>query len=228
MKLPILLVALLGSSPAVLPVSEASDCCSTSARVATSGPSGLYVEARTASVFAGACHYNSELVTSGAEALLAWSFDAGVNDGALLAGTRVAAIAVADRNFALEGAVVTSVLYVDGPSAEARAAAVREVRERHAAGLGEVVRVEDAEVRIELENDRYEVRIGELATLEGALMPDRACCTMPLSRWYTPLSTVEDTVVGNSTRFEHEGSPTQGRKWRRAGHNDAQVGRFAW
>ena len=33
---------------------------------------GDYVEARTASVFAGACHYNGELTTTGREAELAW------------------------------------------------------------------------------------------------------------------------------------------------------------
>lgn len=32
---------------------------------------GDYVEARTASVFAGACHYNGELVTTGHEAVAA-------------------------------------------------------------------------------------------------------------------------------------------------------------
>ena len=33
---------------------------------------GDYVEARTASVFAGACHYNGELVTTGRDAIMAW------------------------------------------------------------------------------------------------------------------------------------------------------------
>ena len=34
---------------------------------------GDYVEARTASVFAGACHYNGELVTTGRDAIMAWN-----------------------------------------------------------------------------------------------------------------------------------------------------------
>jgi len=56
---------------------------------------GDYVEARTASVFAGACHYNGELVTTGHEAVAAWSFASGSRDGVDLSGVRAAA-AIAD------------------------------------------------------------------------------------------------------------------------------------
>jgi hypothetical protein len=34
---------------------------------------GDYVEVRTASVFAGACHYNGEVVTTGRDAIMAWN-----------------------------------------------------------------------------------------------------------------------------------------------------------
>ncbi len=34
---------------------------------------GDYVEARTASVFAGACHFNGEVVTTGRDAVMAWN-----------------------------------------------------------------------------------------------------------------------------------------------------------
>src|SRR5271154_3653247 len=39
---------------------------------------GDYVEARTASVFAGACHVNGELMTTGRDAVMAWQFNDGV------------------------------------------------------------------------------------------------------------------------------------------------------
>ena len=42
---------------------------------------GDYVEVRTASVFAGACHFNGEVVTAGREAIMAWSFSAGTWNG---------------------------------------------------------------------------------------------------------------------------------------------------
>ncbi|HEX8117567.1 MAG TPA: hypothetical protein VF521_09860, partial [Pyrinomonadaceae bacterium] len=56
------------------------------------GLKGVYVEARTASVFAGACHYNGELTTAGREAVMAWSVKEGSWGGVSLAG--VSALAV--------------------------------------------------------------------------------------------------------------------------------------
>lgn len=193
-----------------------------------SAPRGVYIEARTASVFAGACHYNSELVTSGGEALLAWRFDGGEAQGKALAGTRVVALVAADRNLALEGARAQSVLYVDGPDAGARAAAVALVRARHGAQLGRVRALERAELCIEREGEDYAVAVAGIARLEGRLLPDRACCTMPLARWYPTLSQTEESIVGRSERFEHAGSRWLEQRWSRSGHNDAQVGSFAW
>lgn len=192
------------------------------------GPVGLYVEARTASVYAGACHYNSELVTAGAEALLAWSFEGGALQGVELSGTRVAALVVADRNLSLAGARATSVLFVDGPDPVARAAAVAEVRRRHGHVLGHVRALELADLRVEAGGEDYAVAIGGRARLEGSLLPDRACCTMPLDRWYAPFSALEASVVGRSSRFEHAGGRWIERRWSHTGQNDAQVGRFAW
>src|SRR5947209_8653839 len=50
--------------------------------------SGDYVEARTASVFAGACHYNGELVTTGEEAIAGWNVTSGYWKGANLTGVK--------------------------------------------------------------------------------------------------------------------------------------------
>ena len=54
--------------------------------------SGDYVEARTASVFAGACHYNGELTTTGRDAVMAWNITTGSWDGVRLAGVRALAV----------------------------------------------------------------------------------------------------------------------------------------
>src|SRR5438270_10141560 len=61
---------------------------------------GDYVEARTASVFAGACHYNGELTTTGRDAMLAWSVSEGSWDGVKLAGVRAVAVVSSDANLA--------------------------------------------------------------------------------------------------------------------------------
>src|SRR6185312_16919690 len=81
----LLLVA--GAAPAVVP------------QTSTKAPiTGDYVEARTASVFAGACHYNGELVTTGRDAIAAWSFASGTWHGVDLSGVRAVAAISADNN----------------------------------------------------------------------------------------------------------------------------------
>ena len=59
---------------------------------------GDYVEVRTASVFAGACHYNGEVVTTGRDAMMAWKVTSGKWQGVDLSGVRVMAIVSADAN----------------------------------------------------------------------------------------------------------------------------------
>src|SRR6201988_3064966 len=59
---------------------------------------GDYVEVRTASVFAGACHYNGEVVTTGRDALMARNGTSGKRQGVDLTGVRVLAIVSADVN----------------------------------------------------------------------------------------------------------------------------------
>src|SRR5260221_3041005 len=59
---------------------------------------GDYVEVRTASVFAGACHFNGEVTTTGREALMAWSVTSGKWNGVDLTGVRAIASVSADDN----------------------------------------------------------------------------------------------------------------------------------
>src|SRR5215216_805781 len=59
---------------------------------------GDYVEVRTASVFAGAWHYNGEVVTTGRDAMMAWNVTSGKWQGVDLSGVRVMAIVSADAN----------------------------------------------------------------------------------------------------------------------------------
>src|SRR4051812_33800566 len=70
----------------------------TSAVPSDAAISGDYVEARTAAVFAGACHYNGEYVTTGRDALMAWSFKSGVHDGVSLAGVQAMAAVTSQAN----------------------------------------------------------------------------------------------------------------------------------
>ena len=98
---------------------------------------GRYLEARTASVFAGACHYGSEYTTNGREAALVWSFDDGEVNGTGLAGRTVAAVVTADVNLAVAEARHASTVYVPRDASEAeRAALVAWLVAEHGAFLG--------------------------------------------------------------------------------------------
>src|SRR6266849_4949364 len=74
---------------------------------------GEYVEARTASVFAGACHYNGELTTTGRDALMAWNVTSGRWKGVDLAGVRAVAIVTSDVNLSDSDAARRSEIIID-------------------------------------------------------------------------------------------------------------------
>src|SRR5947207_9300346 len=82
---------------------------------------GEYVEARTASVFAGACHYNGELTTTGRDALMAWNVTSGRWKGIDLAGVRAMAIVTSEANLAEINAAHRSEVLVDSSATEAQA-----------------------------------------------------------------------------------------------------------
>ena len=69
--------------------------CGSTAMAAVKGD---YVEVRTASVFAGPCHYNGELVTTGRDAMMAWNIAEGSFDNVNLAGVKAVAVVSATEN----------------------------------------------------------------------------------------------------------------------------------
>lgn len=210
-------------------------------------PHGRYLEARTASVFAGPCHYNAELTTAGREALAAWSFEGGSWNGVPLAGSRAVAAIVGDLNLDLAGARPSSVLFLDAPAGAEQRAALRELlARRYARVLGDLVDVRNASIELAFPADGYRLALGEAVALEGVAMPDRACCSMPSSVWYAPLVGddapvgPEGCVVGNSREFRYDDARARGADapaweragratsphWRHRGANDAFVGPF--
>ena len=74
---------------------------------------GDYVEVRTASVFAGACHYNGEVVTTGRDALMAWNVTSGKWQGVDLSGLRAVAIVTSDANLSDKDAAPQSEIIID-------------------------------------------------------------------------------------------------------------------
>ena len=106
--LPGVLLLCLGFAPAMGP----------SAGVTTQ-VTGDYVEARTASVFAGACHFNGEVVTTGNDAIMARNFTGGTWKATDLTGVRAMAAVSCAANLRDDAASRKSELVID-PSASSR------------------------------------------------------------------------------------------------------------
>lgn len=193
----------------------------------TSAPcSGTYVEARTASVYAGACHYNDEFVGAGRDALCAWRIESGSYGGVDLAGVSIAAVITADANLDERTAARRSVIHVDAALDGTRvAAAVRWLATTRADVLGTVVALRVAPLSITTAGESYAVSSPGSFELVGATMPDRACCAMPQNVWYAPFDRLDRPLVGLDQRFDVR-APELDRAWSRPGENAAFTGRF--
>ena len=187
---------------------------------------GDYVEVRTASVFAGACHYNGEVVTTGRDAMMAWNVTSGKWQGVDLTGVRVLAIISADANLSDGNAARQSEIIVDAGASRTQALAmVNALKEKYAASLGNVVEVRSAPISFERNGRIYAVVTNEAAiNVEG--MPNDLCCKMPNLVWYSPLVGLENRKVGYTSKALYSGKVV-GEPWSRSGENSAFYGTFS-
>jgi hypothetical protein len=189
---------------------------------------GRYVEARTASVYAGACHYGSEATTSGREALLAWHFDSGAWHGVDLSGVDVVLVVAGDENLAAESGARRSIVYADARlPRERRDAAIDLVLSRCKDLSGEVRRVLCAELGVAIADETYAVVAPRAFELRGSKLANRECCKMPYNVWYAPFVALIDPIVGCDSIFRFD-DKTLGPTWNRARQNESFVGRFEW
>jgi len=189
---------------------------------------GDYVEARTASVFAGACHYNGELVTTGREAIMAWSFTSGSYHGADLTGVRAMAAVTADDNLSQEHAIRKAELIVDTHATPAQVSAVSDLlAEKCGSTIGKIVNVRRAAISFSHVKTTYSVKAEGFAQMSVDAMPDDACCAQPNLVWYTPLTPIEHRKVGYTQNASYSAG-TIGDKWEREGENSAFYGSFAF
>ena len=187
---------------------------------------GDYVEVRTASVFAGACHFNGEVVTTGRDALMAWNVTSGKWQGVDLSGVRVMAIVSADANLAEDNAARRSEIVIDSQASRTQALAmINALKEKYAASLGNVVAVRSAPISFERKGRTYAVVTNE-AAINVEAMPNDLCCKMPNLVWYTPLVGLENRKVGYTSRALYSGRVV-GEPWSRSGENSAFYGSFA-
>jgi hypothetical protein len=189
---------------------------------------GDYVEVRTASVFAGACHYNGELVTTGRDAVMAWRVTAGAWRGVDLAGVRAVAVVSADANLADAQAVRRAELVVDSAASAAQAGAiVAALRSRYAGAFGHVLLVRRAPVSFAREAEAYSVSVPNVAELTVRAMPNHECCKLPHLVWYDPLVPLAGRRVGFTQNASFAGDSV-GERWQQAGQNSAFYGSFAF
>jgi len=187
---------------------------------------GDYVEVRTASVFAGACHYNGEVVTTGRDAMMAWNVTSGKWQGVDLSGVRAMAIVSSDANLSENNAARQSEIIVDSNASRAQALAVlNALREKYAASLGNVVAVHSAPISFARNGRTYAVVTNE-AAINVEAMPNDLCCKMPNLVWYTTLVGLESRKVGYTSNASYSGRVV-GEPWSRSGENSAFYGTFS-
>ena len=187
---------------------------------------GDYVEVRTASVFAGACHYNGEVVTTGRDALMAWNVTSGKWQGVDLTGVRVLAIVSSDANLAEANAARQSEIIIDSSASRTQALAITNaLKEKYAASLGKIVEVRSAPITFERNGRTYAVVTNE-AAINVEAMPNDLCCKMPNLVWYAPLVGLENRKVGYTSKALYSGKVV-GEPWSRSGENSAFYGTFS-
>jgi hypothetical protein len=187
---------------------------------------GDYVEVRTASVFAGACHYNGEVVTTGRDALMAWNVTSGKWQGVDLTGVRVLAIVSSEVNLGEAIAARQSEIIIDAGASRTQALAMTNaLKEKYAASLGQIVEVRTAPITFERKGRTYAVVTNE-AAINVEAMPNDLCCKMPNLVWYTPLVGLENRKVGYTSKALYSGKVV-GEPWSRSGENSAFYGTFS-
>ena len=187
---------------------------------------GDYVEVRTASVFAGACHYNGEVITTGRDALMAWNVTSGNWQGVDLTGVRALAIVSADANLGETSAARQSEIIIDSSASRTQALAITNaLKEKYATSLGNIVEVRTAPITFARNGRTYAVATNE-AAINVEAMPNDLCCKMPNLVWYTPFIGLENRKVGYTSKALYSGK-TVGEPWSRSGENSAFYGTFA-
>lgn len=187
---------------------------------------GDYVEVRTASVFAGACHYNGEVVTTGRDAMMAWNVTSGKWQGVDLSGVRALAIITSDANLSENNAARSAEIIIDSSASQTQSQALLDaLKVKYAATLGNVVTVRSAPIRFDHKGRTYAVAADD-ATINVEAMPNDLCCKMPNLVWYSPLVGLENRKVGYTVKATYSGK-TIATPWSRSGENSAFYGSFS-
>ncbi|HEY1921925.1 MAG TPA: DUF1326 domain-containing protein [Tepidisphaeraceae bacterium] len=190
--------------------------------------SGDYVEARTASVFAGPCHYNGELVTTGNDAVMAWQFNTGSWRHTSLAGVCVMAAVTSTENLGQTTGSRTSEIVIDSAATPEQAqAALQVILSRSGKSLGAIASVRRGSISFQRDNRDYHIKASGFAALDISGMPNDECCKQPNLVWYSPLTNLVNRKVGYTSNAEYvAGKITE--PWERSDENSAFYGAFVY
>ncbi len=189
---------------------------------------GDYVEARTASVFAGPCHYNGELVTTGRDALMAWQFNSGSWDRVDLSGVRVMAVVTSDENLGHAGGPRKSEIIIDRSASKQQAAAAAGAILAHdGQSLGEIVSIGRGIVSFRHYGGEFHVTCAGFGSMDVKAMPNGECCKQPNLVWYSPLAHLTWRKVGYTINASYVAG-TIGDPWQRSDENGAFYGQFTY
>ena len=197
--------------------------------LATEAPTvqGEYIEARSASVYVGACHFGAEYVEGGREATAIWNIQSGSWNDVSLHNLTVVAVISAKSNLAIDTETRKSVLYMDPSTTPEQRTALKDMLTTQRADvLGEVVATQTASIEFLKEGTRYDVKVGEVLALSANHYPC-AGCTQPHQIWYKPLTTIQNAIVGKSEVYRYKDThlPVT---WQQSGaENNVFVGDFS-
>ena len=188
---------------------------------------GEYIEARSASVYVGACHFGAEYVEGGKEATLVWNIQHGSWNNVSLEGLTVVAVISAKSNLDIDTTTRKSVLYLDpSTTADQRAAISDLFTTKQTDVLGEIVATQTAVIEFTKKDTKYDVTVGNVLALSANRYP---CvnCTQPHQIWYKPLTAIQNAIVGKSETYRYKDShlPVM---WQQSGTaNNVFVGSFS-
>lgn len=192
--------------------------------------SGDYLEARTSDVYTGSCFANAEVNLAGREAIVAWRVREGAWNGVAVDGLSVAAAVRAAATLGdphadpYPGRAV--ILVDERATPEQRDALVGFARAMGGDLLGEVVAVQAAPIRLDVQGAAATLRAGgviDLAT-RGLNHHDHLCGNEEV--YYPPLTEVAEAVPAVTLEHAFRGEGL-GMTWSSPGKRSAFVGRFA-
>lgn len=165
---------------------------------------GEYLEARSASVYIGACHFGAEYVEGGKEATLIWNIHKGIWNDVKLDGLTVVAVVSAKDNLAIDKKTRKSVVYIDSKATTEQNAAIADMlATKRAEVLGTVVTTQTAPINYRKNGTKYDVVVGKVLKLSANRYPC-AHCTQPHQIWYEPLTEVQNPIVGKSEVYRYK------------------------